>query len=104
MFFELKNINKVNGNNSTSSDVPKIKPKSVWEPQKYHHAIKTFIEALNIDVDKPVKHIQTLPRNNISQHKKNIKSKLSKREDLVFTKADKGGGNPRCRRLYRKSL
>ena len=31
-FFELKNINKLNENNSTSSDVPKIKPTSVWEP------------------------------------------------------------------------
>ena len=31
-FFELKNINKINENNSTSSDVPKIKPASVWEP------------------------------------------------------------------------
>ena len=37
------------------------------------------------------KNKQTLPSNNISQHEKNIISAFSKREDLVFTKADKGG-------------
>ena len=30
-------------------------------------------------------------RNNISQHEKNIISVFSKREDLFFTKTDKGG-------------
>ena len=53
--------------------------------------MNTFIEALNNDVDELFKHKQTLPRNNISQHEKNIISGFSKREDLVFTKADKGG-------------
>ena len=39
-FFELKNINKINENNSTSSDVPKIKlhqsgnPKNITTPLK----------------------------------------------------------------------
>ena len=59
--------------------------------QKKHHTMNTFIEALNNDVDELFKHKQTLPRNNISQHEKNIISGFSKREDLVFTKADKGG-------------
>ena len=74
-----------------SSDIPNIKPKSTLErPQKYH-TINTFIEALNNDVDELFKHKQTLPRNNISQHEKNIINQFSKREDLVFTKADKRG-------------
>ena len=76
---------------STPSDIPNTKPKSTWEPKKKHHTINSFIEALNNDVDEIFKHKQTLPRNNISQHEKNIISEFSKREDLVFTKADKGG-------------
>ena len=50
-----------------------------------------FIEALSNDVDELFKHRQNFPRNNISQHEKNIIGQFSKREDLVFTIAEKGG-------------
>ena len=73
-FFELKKQDKPNENNNTSSDIPHIKPKSTSEPLENHHTINTSIEALNNDVDE-----------------KSIISEFSKREDLVFTKADKGG-------------
>ena len=99
-FFELKNQNKSNENNSTSPDIPNITPKSTWEPPKNHHNINTFIEALNNDVDELFKHKQTLPRNNISQHEKNITSAFSKREDLVFSKADKGGATVILEKAY----
>ena len=74
-----------------SSDIPNIKPKSTWEPKNSHCTINTFIQALNNDLDELFKHKQTLPCNNVSQHKNNIISEFSQREDLVFTKADKGG-------------
>ena len=61
------------------------------DPKKNHHTIHTFMEALSNDVDELFKHKQTLPRNNISQREKSIISEFSKQEDLVFTKADKGG-------------
>ena len=53
-----------------------MKPKSTCELQKNHHIIKTFIEARNNDVDELFEHKQTLVSNNISQHEKNIISKL----------------------------
>ena len=90
-FFELKNLNKLNKHNNVSSNIPNIKPKSTWEPPKNHHTINRFIEALNNDVDELFQQKQTLPRNNISQHERNVINKFSKPEDLVFTKADKGG-------------
>ena len=68
-----------------------FKPTSTWEPPKNHNTIIAFIEALNKNVDELFKHKQTLPRNNISQFGKDIISEFSKREDLVFTKVDKGG-------------
>ena len=52
-FFELKNQNKPNETiNSTTSDIPNIKPKSTWELPKNPHTINTFIEVLNKDVDE----------------------------------------------------
>ena len=42
-FFELKNQNKLNKNNSVSSDIPNIKPKSTQEPLKSHQTINAFI-------------------------------------------------------------
>ena len=67
-----------------------FKPTSTWEPPKNHNTIIAFIEALNKNVDELFKHKQTLPRNNISQFGKDIINEFSKREDLFFTKADKG--------------
>ena len=58
---------------------------------KNHHNINTFTEALNDDVEELFKHKETLTCNNISQHEKNIISEFSKRQDLVFTIAEKGG-------------
>ena len=87
------NQNKPNENNSTSSDIPKIKPKENWVPQKNRYTINTFTEAVNNDVEKLFKHKLNLSRNNLSKHEKNIISEFSKREDLVFTKADKRGAS-----------
>ena len=89
-FFELKNQSKLNAN-SVSSGIPNIKPKSTWEPPKNHHIINRFIEALNNDLDELFKHKQTLLHNNIAQHENNIIREFSKRQDIVFTKADKQG-------------
>ena len=89
----MKNQNKPNENNSTTSDIPKIKPKETWVPQKNRYTINTFTEAVNNNVEKLFKHKLNLSRNNLSKHEKNIISEFSKREDLVFTKADKRGAS-----------
>ena len=86
----MKNPNKLNENNSASSDIPNIKTKSTWEHPKNHHTINKFIEAFNNDLDKLFKHKQTLSHNNVSQHENKIISEFSKQEDLVFSKADEG--------------
>ena len=65
-------------------------PNSTWEPTKNHHTIKSFIEAVNNDIDN-------LPQNN-SKRKYNLTKaerkaleELRDRSDLVITNADKGG-------------
>ena len=87
----MKSKDKPNKNNSTSSDIPNIKPKSTWETPKNDYTINTFIEALNNDVDELFKHKQTLPRNNISHHEKEHYKWIFKTRRFSFTKADKGG-------------
>ena len=56
-----------------------------------NHTINTLIEAANNNIEEIFKHKQTLPRNNVSKTEKTIINKISKRDDLVFTKADKVG-------------
>ena len=87
----LKEGNETNKNNNTTSDIPNIKPRSNWESQKDHHTINTFIEAVVNDIEEILEQNHTLPRNNISKAEKTIINEFSKRDDLVFTKADKGG-------------
>ena len=65
-------------------------PNSTWEPTNNHHTIKSFIEAVNNDIDN-------LPQNN-SKRKYNLTKaerkaleELRDRSDLVITNADKGG-------------
>ena len=65
--FELKEGNKTDKNDNTTSDVPNIKPISNWEPQMNHHAIKTFIEAVVNNIREILEYKQTLPWNNISR-------------------------------------
>ena len=55
-FFELKNQDKPNKNNSMSLDIPNNKPKSTWEPPKNHETMNMFIEVLNNNVDELFKH------------------------------------------------
>ena len=55
-----------------------------------YHTINTFIEAVVNNLKEILEYKQTLPWNNISKAEKTILNEFSKKEDLVFSKADKG--------------
>ena len=68
-----------------------IKSDSTWTPHNPHHTIKTFVEALTNE-------IKSLPDTNIDTRKNNLTKDETKalndfqqRDDIVITKADKGG-------------
>ena len=68
-----------------------IKSNSTWTPHNPHHTIKTFVEALTNE-------IKSLPDTNIDTRKNNLTKDETKalndfqqRDDIVITKADKGG-------------
>ena len=70
---------------------PSNKSKANWEPKKNHHAVETFIEAVNIYVVKTFLDENKLPKNNLSDTDKNAIEYFEKCNNLVITKADKDG-------------
>ena len=62
-----------------------------WIPPKTHHSIQTYIQAVQNDLnstpDPKKKH-----RQNLSKDESEALEQLRTRDDIVITKADKGGG------------
>ena len=84
----MKNQDKPNKNNSTASDIPNIKPRLIWEPEKITRYYEQWTQSYDL-LDELFKHKQTFPCITISEHEKNIITEFSNQEDLVFKKADK---------------
>ena len=66
-----------------------FKPHSNWEPKQVRHTINTFCEALSCEMKKPT--VQKRLCNNLTKQEKAAMEELKLRDDLVITKADKGG-------------
>ena len=66
-----------------------FKQKSTWEPSKIHHSVQTFCEAVMNDI-KIGKGGET-KHQNLKKSEIEAMDALQKRDDLIFTKADKGG-------------
>ena len=62
-----------------------------WTPPNNHHTINTYVEAVKKDIEQS----KTVPpkriRSNSSKDGKVALKDLSKRDDIIITKADKGG-------------
>ena len=69
----------------------KIKTKSSWEPKKNHHTIESFIEAVDNDINNIIQEKKKLPKSNLTYAEKEAIEYFSKRNDIIITKADKGG-------------
>ena len=88
--FHNKNVQKQE--TKLANKEPNIKCKTIWEPKKNHHTVETFIEAVNKDIAERFSHKKKLPNNNnLTDINKNAIEYFSKRNDLVITKAQKGG-------------
>ena len=88
-FFCNKNVQKQE--TELANKEPNIKSKTNWEPKKNHHTVETFIEAVNKDIVERFSDTKKLPKNNLPDTDKNAIEYFSKCNDLVITKADKGG-------------
>ena len=80
------------------TDGPKLRSQSTWEPANNHHTVHTFIEDFSRRVNKELDHELTKQRANNTNTSNNLKKdelealeSIMAMDDLVITKADKGG-------------
>ena len=62
-----------------------------WEPLYTHHTVKTFLEALEKDVNEVQPLTNNVTRCNLSKNERLSLERLKKMDDIIITKADKGG-------------
>ena len=68
----------------------KSKSNRQWLPKDTHHSVTSFIEAVDKDLSHP-KEKQEIERNNLTKDELLGLEPLKKRDDIIITKADKGG-------------
>ena len=61
------------------------------ETEKNHHTVETFVETVEYNVENILQEKKEIPRNNLPESDKAAVDYFTKREDIVLTKADKGG-------------
>ncbi len=66
-----------------------FKPKSDWTPTKIHHSVETFCEAVKNEMKNPIE--ENRYYKNLTNQEIEEMDELKQRDDLIFTKADKGG-------------
>ena len=69
----------------------KSKSNKQWIPNNIHHTVKTFIEAVNTDLETEMNTEQKKQRSNLSRNERMALQTLMHREDIIITQADKGG-------------
>ena len=69
----------------------KNKTNPEWLPKDIHHSVKTFMESVDRDLQKETN--ETTPEREQNLTKGEIQSlrNLKERDDIIITKADKGG-------------
>ena len=61
------------------------------DTKRKSHTVDTFTQAFQNDLEKEEQILKQVPRSNLSKKEKDALKTLSKREDIIITKADKGG-------------
>ena len=69
-----------------------LKPKTnnQWIPKEIHHSVKSFIEAVNTDLENENRQ-QRKHKYNLTKDERLALSSLMHKEDIIITQADKGG-------------
>ena len=79
--------------NTSKNENEDFKPETdkTWEPQYTHHTVKTFLEGLERDLDEVQPNTKRVTFHNLSKEERASLKKLQKMDDIIITKADKGG-------------
>ena len=77
------------GSTENNSNEPRFKSNSNWLPDKLPSCVETFITAINHDIKSSK--TKKLPRHSLTKSEREALLNLQKRNDIIMTKADKGG-------------
>ena len=69
----------------------KNKANPEWLPKEIHHSVKTFIESMDRDLQKEPYETTQGKNPNLTKGEIQSMNNLKEREDIIITKADKGG-------------
>ena len=68
------------------------KSNSGWTPNNVHHTVKTYMQAVQNDINEETqKEDRQTDRPNITPGEKQALAALKERDDIIISKADKGG-------------
>ena len=65
--------------------------KTIGHQKENHHAVETFTQAFENNLLKKEKNVKQIPHKNVSKKEEDALHNLSKKDDIIITKADKGG-------------
>ena len=69
----------------------RISRNKTWTPKENHHTIETRAQAFQNNLLKEEEHIKQILHKNLSKKEEDALQNVSKRDDIIITKADKGG-------------
>ena len=69
----------------------KNKTNPEWLPKDIHHSVKTFIESVDRDLQKETNETTPERKQNLTKGEIQSLRNLKERDDIIITKADKGG-------------
>ena len=69
----------------------RISRNKTWTPKENHRTVETFAQGFQNDLLKEEEHIKQIPHKNLSKKEEYAMQNLSKRDDIIITKVDKGG-------------
>ena len=62
-----------------------------WIPKETYHTVETFIEAFNKELVIEEKIRKAIPKSNLTKNETDALQQLNQRDDIIITKAGKGG-------------
>ena len=62
-----------------------------WIPEETHHTVKTFIKAFNKELEIEEKFEKETLKSDLTKNEPDALPQLSQRDEIITTKADKGG-------------
>ena len=77
------------GSTENNLDEPRFKSNNNWLPDRLPSYVETLITAINHDIKSSK--TKKLPRDNLTKSEQKALLNLQKRNDIIITKADKGG-------------